>query len=182
GSAMRFAREKRPDLWIETVAKAMERNDRIYGLMVGDGPRWQRLFETVRDRGLQDRLKLVGRKSPIEPWISAMDLFFLSSAREGLPNVLIEAQSLGVPVMTTNAGGSSETLPPDDTGWLLPEASSDIWAEKLLDVISDPEHLRTAGQRAKSFVHSRFGLEKASAELMQLYNDIEESAYSQSSQ
>jgi glycosyltransferase involved in cell wall biosynthesis/tetratricopeptide (TPR) repeat protein len=173
GNVMRFASEKRPELWIDTVAAAIARDDRIYGMVVGDGPKWQSLLEMVKQRGLSDRIKLVGRQSPVEPWMAAMDLFFLSSYREGLPNVLIEAQALGVPVATMNVGGTAETLPGPQASLLLPEAAPAELAEILLKAVGDGQWRKAAGAHAQAFVHGQFSLGATGSALMRLYDDID---------
>jgi glycosyltransferase involved in cell wall biosynthesis/tetratricopeptide (TPR) repeat protein len=173
GNVIRFASEKRPELWIDTVAEAIAHDDRIYGLLVGDGPKWQSLFEMVKRRGLSDRIKMVGRQSPVEPWMAAMDLFFLSSYREGLPNVLIEAQALGIPVATMNVGGTAETLPGPEASLLLPEVPPAELAKMLLKAVGDADWRKAAGQRAQAFVHGQFSLEATGSALMRLYDDMD---------
>jgi glycosyltransferase involved in cell wall biosynthesis/tetratricopeptide (TPR) repeat protein len=173
GWVARFAKEKRPELWIDTVAEAVKQNDRIYGVMIGEGPKWQQISEMVAERRLGDRIKLLGRKSPVEPWLRTLDLFFLSSLREGLPNVLLEAQSLGVPVATMQAGGSAETLPGPEASILLPDANPKELAQLLLAGVGNAAWRKTAGARASEFVRSRFSLAKTCGALMTLYDEIE---------
>lgn len=173
GSVMRFAAEKRPELWIDTVSALIARDDRIYGIIVGDGPKMQGMAERIAARGMSDRIKLVGRQSPVEPWIKAMDLFFLSSLTEGLPNVLIEAQSMGVPVATMNAGGARETLAGSDSGILLPEAPPAELAEILHKAVSDDIWREKSGKIAQAFVHENFSLHKVSDAIHQLYDEID---------
>jgi len=173
GGVMRFAGEKRPELWIDTVAEAIQLDGRVYGVMIGNGPQWQRMSETVRARGLAARIKLVGRQNPVEPWLAAMDLFILTSSREGLPNVLIEAQALGVPVATTDVGGAAEALPGPKSSILLPEESPNALAQRLLAALGDSEWRHNASARSRNFVRARFSLEASGASLTQLYDDIE---------
>jgi glycosyltransferase involved in cell wall biosynthesis len=91
GGVMRCSFEKRPELWTETAIELCHKMPTARGILVGDGPMMGQMKGRVADCGLADRIHYVGRQSPVEPWMRAMDLLFLSSLTEGLPNVLIEA-------------------------------------------------------------------------------------------
>src|SRR5206468_931340 len=96
GSVLRFSEEKCPLRWIDTAARVAERRPDVRFLMVGDGP----LREEARCRahacGLDDRIVMPGNEKDATVAIAAMDVFLLTSRLEGLPNVLVEAQALGV--------------------------------------------------------------------------------------
>ena len=67
-----------------------------HAVLVGDGPMLDLIKSWVAEAGLATRIHFVGTQSPIEPWIRAMSVLFLSSLTEGLPDViLIQAQALG---------------------------------------------------------------------------------------
>ena len=70
-------------------------------------------------------------------WLEAFDLFLLTSSIEGLPNVLIEAQAAGVPVLSTPAGGSEDTFSNYSSGVLLEDDSSTEIAESICRSLED---------------------------------------------
>jgi glycosyltransferase involved in cell wall biosynthesis len=89
-----------------------------------------------------------------------MDVFMLTSRMEGLPNVLIEAQSVGVPVVTTGQGGMRETYDEGITGWTASSASPHALADAAVPLLID-SHLRgRASTAARQFVRGRFDGEK----------------------
>ena len=59
-------------------------------------------------RGLKRRILLTGFEEDVASWLDEMDIFLLTSITEGLPNVLIEAQGFGVPVVTTDVEGQEK--------------------------------------------------------------------------
>ena len=65
---------------------------------------------------LKRRVLLTGFEEDVASWLDKMDIFLLTSITEGLPNVLIEAQGFGVPVVTTDAGGAREVVENNSTG------------------------------------------------------------------
>jgi glycosyltransferase involved in cell wall biosynthesis len=73
----------------------------------------------AQELNVMDRLMFVGLSNHVGYWYSRMDAKLLLSRYEGLPNVLIEAQLLGVPVVSTPAGGAGECFVENVTGHLL---------------------------------------------------------------
>src|SRR4029078_4819216 len=86
-------------------------------LVFGDGPMRADMVSLATRLGIADRLHLPGREDDIGPRYKAMDVVLLTSRHEGLPNVLLEAQSLGVPVVAPDVGGMSEVVAHGVTGW-----------------------------------------------------------------
>ena len=58
-----------------------------------------------------------------------MDVVLLTSRHEGLPNVLLEAQSLGIPVVAPDVGGVGETIWRGVTGWAVADADAALWSK-----------------------------------------------------
>ena len=110
GSVFRFSEEKCPLLWIDVAARVSERRPDVRFLMVGDGPLREEARQRAAACGLGDRIVMPGNEKDTAAAIAAMDVFLLTSRLEGLPNVLVEAQALGVPVVATDGGGAAETL------------------------------------------------------------------------
>jgi len=156
GTIIRFSEEKQPFLWLEAAVRVAEMHADTRFLMVGDG----RLREAVRSRGLRaglgTRLLLPGYESDARPALAAMDLFLLTSRVEGLPNVLIEAQAMGVPVVAADAGGTAEAFRPGESGWLVRRRDAVGFAEVVSEALSDRSALGEAGRRARETVRQSF--------------------------
>src|SRR4029078_8223636 len=88
-------------------------------LLVGDGRLLPKAQELAEELGIANRILFTGRSTRLGFWMSKMDVFVLLSRYEGLPNVLIEAQYMGVRVVTTPAGGAAECLIDGVTGHVL---------------------------------------------------------------
>lgn len=101
------------------VAACREGGARI--AIVGDGPYRAAIERRIREDGLEDSISLLGRLPPerIACWMNAADCLCLPSHHEGIPNVILEALSCGLPVVATRVGGIPEVLGP--AGGLLVE-------------------------------------------------------------
>jgi glycosyltransferase involved in cell wall biosynthesis len=169
GGTFRLAPAKRPHLWI-TVAELVARSvPRSRFVIVGDGALRAELEALIASRGLSGRITLAGRRSPVEPWIGAMDVMLLASEVEGLPNVLLEAQALGVPVVTTNAGGSAEAVLDGITGVLVDTDEAGTLATAVARVLRDEAMRARARVGAPAFIEQRFGLGRMVADTLAAY-------------
>jgi glycosyltransferase involved in cell wall biosynthesis len=158
GSVLRFYEEKRPLLWVEVAARVAERRPDVRFLMVGDGPLREEARWRALGYGLGDRIVMPGNEKDVAVAIAAMDVFLLTSRLEGFPNVLIEAQALGVPVITTDAGGAAETLIQGRTGYAIFPHSTELLADAVLQALGDRPWREAARQAAQRFVRERFSM------------------------
>ena len=118
GGVFRLEPDKRPQLWIK-LAALLKQRPRARFVIVGDGRLHENIVALAEELQVTERLLLVGLSNHVGYWYSQMDAKVLLSRYEGLPNVLIEAQLLGVPVVSTPAGGAGECFVEDQTGHLL---------------------------------------------------------------
>jgi glycosyltransferase involved in cell wall biosynthesis len=98
-----------------------------------------------------------------------MDLYLLTSRAEGLPNTLVEAQMMGVPVVTTPAGGAPETFIHGKTGFVLESADREQAARLLVRLLQDTDWRAKAGLKATAFARSAFGIDRAIDETIAVY-------------
>jgi glycosyltransferase involved in cell wall biosynthesis len=167
GGVMRCSFEKRPELWTSVAIELARHNPRFHGLLVGDGPMMRELLEMVRSVGLAERIHFVGRKTPVEPWMQAMDVLFLSSKTEGLPNVLIEGQALGVAVSTMRVGGAPEAVSEGRSALVLDEASPAELADQLGRLLGTPQRRTQFAAAGPAFIREKFSAEAIVARIVE---------------
>lgn len=172
GGMMRFSEEKRPLLWLEAAAQVLTRHPAARLVLVGDGVLRPEVEALAARPPLAGRVVLPGHDKQPYDTMSAMNVLFLSSIHEGLPNVLIEAQALGVPVVTMRAGGAVETLRDGDTGWIVQGTDAAAAARVIGDALADPEALRAAGRRGRAFARQQFGYRRMLDETARIYGRV----------
>jgi glycosyltransferase involved in cell wall biosynthesis len=157
GGVMRIDDNKRPFDWLDIAARVHAVLPTAAFVLVGDGRMSDEAQEYAARLGLHDRVLFTGRSRSVGYWLSKMDVMLLTSRFEGTPNVLIEAQMAGVPVITTPAGGAAETLRDGVTGYVLSSLvtiDSSEAAARLLSIAHLPAAARQAMAEAAQ-VHAR---------------------------
>lgn len=102
-------------------------------LLVSDGPDFDAVVEKVNRLQLQDAVIFAGRRSDVERLYQAFDVFVLPSRWEGMPLVLLEAQTAGLPVLASDR--ITEDVHCSDNFWFLSiEEPAEVWAKKLMEV------------------------------------------------
>jgi glycosyltransferase involved in cell wall biosynthesis len=159
----RFTFEKKPSHWTETAIALANRYPYFRAMAAGNGPLLAEMQQKVYKAGLSQRITFLGVKDPVEPIIDNMDVLLLTSEREGLPNVLIEAQALGVPVVTVNVGGAYEAVDNNITGLVVDSQDTiqivDSLCKAVVLLMKDELKRRAMGQSAKKWVSDKFGVD-----------------------
>ena len=135
----RFSAQKRHDLLLDAFARIGGAHRLV--LLAEDVPA---LRAMIGARGLAGRVEVAGFQHNPFPWIAAADLLVLCSDHEGLPNVLIEALALGVPVVSTDCpSGPREILAKDLPGSLVPAGDAAALAAAMARALAQrPEASR----------------------------------------
>jgi len=172
GSVFRFVMEKRPLLWIESAEKVLQKHPETHFVLIGSGGLFDSVSKEINNKELSSRIHLVGQTNLIKLWLDRMDLFLMTSQVEGLPNVLIEAQGFGVPVISTNAGGAKETFVDGETGHLVVNPTSENIANKINEYLSDDDWIKKASFLSKENAREKFDKKIMHANLIKLYQSL----------
>ena len=127
-------------------------------IIVGDGPLRASLENQVCESGLQKRILFTGNveKSDIKQIFSNADLFALISTYEGLPHVVLEAMSNGVPVVATDVGGTGEVVVDKLNGRLVPANNSTEAALAIQEILGDKSYAEQLCIRAFEMIRTKF--------------------------
>ncbi len=109
----------------------------------------------------------------VSEWLGASDLLVLPSRSEGLPLALIEALSLGVPVVASSVGGIPEIVTAGETGWLVPPEDAGALERALRLALTDPEALERMGRAGRRLVaEGGFDGGRLGDDLSRLYSEV----------
>ena len=172
GGVMRLNYEKNLDLWLK-VAKILSKKDlSINFVIIGDGPELSKVQRCIKKIELTKLVELVKPTNNIYDHMSNFDVLLLTSRIEGLPNVLIEAQLLGIPVVSTDCGGANETFINRSSGILLNNFEPEFIADALFSLVSDREKLSKYSINATKHAAERFDISIIAQQYVNIYNKI----------
>lgn len=134
---------------------------------IGGGGELERLKSETARLGLADRVTWLGPKpqEAVTPYYASADLFVLASRvtengdRDGIPNVLMEAQASALACIATTAGAIPELIRDGETGILVPPGDPAALADAMAAAIADPARRRILGLEARALIRSRFRAE-----------------------
>jgi glycosyltransferase involved in cell wall biosynthesis len=181
GTVMRFAPEKDPYLWLETAAAiAAARPDSRF-VLAGYGNLAKQVERRIETLGLAERVILSGSSKDVGSIYAALDVLLLTSRFEGTPNVLIEAQAAGIPVVAPDVGGVNEALLDGVTGILVGNRRASSLASAVLEILEDPGWKERAGTEGPAFVSKRFGHQRMVDDTIGAYLSYQSDMYAHNS-
>ncbi|OGA03352.1 MAG: hypothetical protein A3I00_07835 [Betaproteobacteria bacterium RIFCSPLOWO2_02_FULL_64_12] len=142
-------------------------------VVVGEGPERLRLEALVRVHGVEGSVTFLGRMA--DPWrvLSGVDLFVLSSTKEGLPFALIEAMAAGLPIVATRVGGIPEVLVDGRSALLVPPGDPGALSQAICRLLREPRLATALGEEAQhAFLRDGLTAEAMAAATASLYRRL----------
>jgi glycosyltransferase involved in cell wall biosynthesis len=169
GAVGRLSAEKGFDLLIRAVATLIGEGHDLELWIAGDGEAREELERQAIATGYGDRIRLLGFQADTVNLFENFDLFCLSSLREGLPNVVLEAMAMEVPVLATRCGGI-DAFARDGTDMLtVPTGSADALAGGLRRLIGDAELRRRLAEAARARIEAEFSFRRRMERMAEVY-------------
>jgi glycosyltransferase involved in cell wall biosynthesis len=172
GAAGRLAPEKGFDTLIRSVRTLDDRGLDVRLIVLGEGDGRAGLEKLAADLGVAGRVLLPGWQADVREYFEAMDVFALSSLREGLPNVLLEAMALEVPVVSTRVSGVPRLVQDGRNGFLVEPADQDGLTTALLGLLTNDglrDLFRRTGRRT---VETRYAFPARMQRLKRVYDEL----------
>lgn len=172
GAVGRLAAEKGFDLLIQAVDRLLSAGREVELVIIGEGGERSRLEELLARLGRSERIRLLGYRADVRDWYEAFDVFALSSLREGLPNVVLEAMALEVPVLATRIAGVPRLIADGENGLLVEPGSVDGLTDALARLLSDAELRRRLGQAGRETIVRHCSFSARMRKIQALYDDL----------
>ena len=150
-------------------------SERPFLALVGEGPVEEEMRERLARDGAEEQVLFAGAQpsSEIPKWLNAADALVLASFSEGRPNVVLEAQACGVPVVATRVGGTTELICDAETGLLVESGNAAGLADALRKLTADEALRRRLGEAGRRSIHEK-GLtwEASSQQVQAIYREL----------
>ena len=131
---------------IRAMKTLIEHQPKAKLLLAGNGPTLPELQAEVTALELQGYVEFLGYRTDLERYANIADVIVSCSYREGLPMNIVEGMLLGKPVVASYNRGHRELIVPEKTGYMVPPADSDAFAEKIAVLLNDGELAGRMGQ------------------------------------
>jgi len=161
------------DMLIEIMPDLMEKYSQINLVIVGQGPELANLKQLTKNLNLEKNVFFVGKvgRQEVIDYLKAADLFVLNTNYEGMSHCLLEAMKIGLPIVTTKAGGNPETIKDGQTGLLVDYRNKEQWLKAIESVLDNPTLTEKLISQAKEDL-KRFSWPNLVQETISIFRDL----------
>src|SRR5690606_39270610 len=130
--------DKDPLTFVRGIAELRKQISGAHGVLVGEGPLRSEVARAIASLALQESVHLAGYRTDADALIAAAGVVTLTSTREGLGSVLLDALVAGRPVVASRAGRIHDAAFEDETGFLVPSACPSALGSAIARILGDP--------------------------------------------
>lgn len=165
---------------LKALAEIIKKHKRIKYIIAGEGPLRSQLKQLVNELRLTEYVEFVGavNESEVKTLLLEAHFFVLPSVtssngeQEGTPTVLVEAQAVGLPVISTYHSGIPEVVIDGKSGLLVPAKDAEALSDRIKYLIEHPEIWAKMGLAGREFVEKYYDAKKLNKQLVQIYKGL----------
>jgi glycosyltransferase involved in cell wall biosynthesis len=175
GYVGRIMPEKDLATWLRAAALLARKFPSARFVLAGEGKdsaTCNQLKQLAAELGIADRTYFLGYRSDLLPVYAAFDIFVLSSRREGLPNSILEAMALGLPVVTTDVAGARELVVDGQTGYVRPQGDARGMARAIIALAENERLRRHMSRSGRERIEREFSFVTRLERIEALYESI----------
>jgi glycosyltransferase involved in cell wall biosynthesis len=164
---------KSPDLFVQLARAVKQRaaSKEVHFIWVGgdaSGPEFGMLWHDVKRLGLEKLVHFVGHKENPRDYFAAFDIFALTSREDPYPLVVLEAASLGLPILGFERSGGVGEFIEKDAGFLVPYLDIDAMAARACGLLADANLRQALGSRAREKATQRHDVNVAAPKIVNI--------------
>lgn len=141
-------------------------------VIAGEGKLMAGLRELAAQLEIESDIFFIGRCEKVAELLSVSHVCALSSTAEGFSNAILEYMAAARPVVVTDVGGAREAVVEGQTGYIVPAGDDQRMAERIIDLLRDPQRAQAMGERGRLLVEEKFSCERHLASSLDLYFEI----------
>ena len=170
GLVARLEKVKNPLMFARAAKLVLQKIPKAYFLIVGDGSLKSQVEAEIAP--IADRVCMTGYLADVEKAYNALDILTLTSLSEALSISIIEGQSLAIPVVATDSGGTTELITHGESGFIVPVNDEKALADAIITLIENPGLQKQFGQAGQKIVKDRFTSDKMAKSIEKIYKSL----------
>lgn len=168
----RFSPEKGQQQFLQAFRRVLEVVPNAKAVLVGEGYEEDALRKSIHAHGLSPYVVMVSYRANLGPVYSGLDLVAIPSHSEGLPNVLLEAMSFGIPVIATKVGGIPEVMQERFSNCLVPPKDVSALANSIIGMLNNPSLRKEIGSAGSQYILENYSPTIRARRIVELYEKL----------
>jgi glycosyltransferase involved in cell wall biosynthesis len=161
--------QKNIPLFLKAAGRISNQFSDVKFLVVGSGKLLDDMKDFSHKLGISEKVYFTGEREDIPEILKLLDVFVLSSYKEGLPNVIMEAMAASKPVVATDVGGVSELVMDEETGFLVPSNNVEKLSQAVIRLLENPNVAKRMGEKGKERIEKLFLIDRTVKQTEKLY-------------
>jgi glycosyltransferase involved in cell wall biosynthesis len=170
-----YSRKGLPTL-LQAAQKVVKDSKNTQFVISGEGFKQneEKLRKLTRQYGIEDNVSFIGYfpDEKLPNLYAAADIFVLPALYENFPFAILEAQSTGLPVVSTRVGGIPELIIDNHTGLLVDPGDHEQLADAIMKLLQDSSFAQELGRKARQVIEEKFALPLVTSQVVDLYQKV----------
>lgn len=174
GNVARLEKRKGHKFLIDAFKNVVEeqKNGHVKLLIIGEGNKKEYLENYVKELNLGDKVIFTGYRNDVEELMALMDIFVLTSLREGLPRVLVQAAAVGIPSVAFNIDGVPEIIKDNYNGFLVKVKDVEQLENRIVKYMNNKELVLQHGRNGREFIENKWSIKGMVDRIDKIYQDL----------
>jgi glycosyltransferase involved in cell wall biosynthesis len=161
------------EIFLTAAAELHRQFPHLHFVIAGDGPMRTLIFDMIASRHLEDCVTLIGHREDVPSVLASLTILVLpSTAHEGIPQIILQAQAMGKAIVGSRVGGLPEVIEDGRTGLLVSPGDPSALVNAISRLLQDPAWALTLGRQAQEQAQANYGEEIMADRLETLYFSV----------
>ena len=159
--------------FVEAAATVLKEQPGATFLIVGEGPEEHNIRAQIERLGLTANVRMLGFRDDLLDVFRSLDLFVMPTVEgDTIPQVLMQALAIGLPVVTTTTGSIPDVVVDGKSGFIVPPRDAEALADRIAQLLADPALRAAVGRRGRETVKQSYSLDRMVDELERVYRQV----------
>lgn len=163
---------KNPLMFVDVAASVISNETEVHFVWIGDGPMRKKVEHIIGERGLAEKVHMLGSRRDAAWLAQDFHVGIMTSVVEGMPNAIMEYMFWGVPVVTTDAGGCSELVEHERTGFVVGKNDAVAMTACIQKLLQDQSSASKMGRQGRERLKKEFSTELMLQRAIAIYESV----------